>query len=97
MNNIQEKLDTVNKLPQKPYCSFTKSRSFIYPKEIALNLPYIQYNTPISKPFMLFDIDNNKEPFEWLDNTKKPIPPITIRTITITLSMAWLEYDVKDE
>ena len=42
MNNIQEKLDTVNKLPQKPYCSFTKSRSFIYPKEIALNLPYIQ-------------------------------------------------------
>lgn len=75
MNNIQEKLDTVNKLPQKPYCSFSKSRSFIYPKEIALNLPYIQYNTPISKPFMLFDIDNNKEPFEWLDNTKKPIPP----------------------
>jgi len=75
MNNINEKLETVNKLPEKPYCSFSKSRSFIYPKEIALNLPYIQYNTPISKPFMLFDIDNNKEPFEWLDNTKKPIPP----------------------
>ena len=75
MITITKKLDTVKKLPQKPYCSFSKSRNFIYPKNIALKLPYIQYNTPFYKPFMLFDIDNNKEPFEWLDNTKKPIPP----------------------
>ena len=55
-------------LPHKPYCmQEIPGYSLIRPKDIAIGMPYIQYNPPCYASFLVFDIDRPEAYFAWAD------------------------------
>lgn len=61
-------------LPHKPYCmQEIPGFSLIRPKDVAIGMPYIQYNPPCLVASLVFDVDRKDAYFAWADaNLPKP-------------------------
>jgi hypothetical protein len=55
-------------LPHKPYCmQEIPGYSLIRPKDVAIGMPYIQYNPPCLVASLVFDVDRKDAYFSWSD------------------------------
>jgi hypothetical protein len=65
-------------LPEKPYCTDALGVLYIRPKGYAIRKAYLQPN-PITRAYWLvFDLDNQREPRYWEDEPHSPPPNLTV-------------------
>jgi len=80
------------RLPERPYCSGSKSFAFIRPKEQAKRLPYIQVNYPAIS-YLCFDYDREWSEFQ---TEEVDIPGPTLSVVNPDNGHAHLFYQILD-
>jgi hypothetical protein len=90
-NDISVKVtsDIYNALPNKPYCSDSKTYAIIRSKYYAQDKPYIQVNNPNLKRYLIVDIDE-QDAYSILLDSRLPQPTyISINRVNGHLQCAW--------
>jgi len=90
-NDVSVKVtsDVYNALPNKPYCSNSKTYAIIRSKYYAQDKPYIQVNNPNLKRYLIVDIDE-QDAYSTLLDSRLPQPTyISINRVNGHLQCAW--------
>lgn len=53
--------------PKRPYCAYVKNHAIVRQREVALNAPYLQFNPPAHRSWIILDIDHSAAAHAWED------------------------------